>query len=84
MKEKEELLTKIYTQLAQTQGAGQGNFDLEQTVLLNKTMFEDKMYIKTGFSGKDLQRAIHVHGIYAERMKEAEAIQQRQNEKYMK
>ena len=47
-------------------------------------MFEDKMYIKTGFSGKDLQRAIHVHGIYAERMKEAEAIQQRQNEKYMK
>ncbi len=77
MKEKEELLTKIYTQLAQTQGMGNANFDLESTVLLNKTMFEDKMYIKTGFNGKDLQRAIHVHGIYAERMREAEAIQQR-------
>ena len=37
-------------------------------------MFEDKMYIKTGFSGKDLQNAIHKFGIYAERMKEAEAI----------
>ena len=39
-------------------------------------MFEDKMYVKTGYSGKDLDRAIYAYGIYNERMKEAEALQQ--------
>ena len=34
-------------------------------------MFEDKMYIKTGIAGKDLQKAIHKYGIYEARMKEA-------------
>jgi len=33
------------------------------------------MYIKTGYSGKDLQRAIVKHGIYEERMKEAEKLE---------
>jgi len=51
-------------------------FDFEQTVLLNRTMFDDKMYLKTGYTGKDLQRAIMKHGIYDERMKEAEELEQ--------
>jgi len=38
-------------------------------------MFDDKMYLKTGYSGKDLQRAIVKHGIYAERMKEAKELE---------
>jgi hypothetical protein len=33
------------------------------------------MYIQTGYTGKDLQRAIVKHGIYADRMKEAEELQ---------
>lgn len=41
-----------------------GKFDFEQTVLLNRTMFDDKMYIKTGHTGTDLQRAIVHYGIY--------------------
>lgn len=55
LREKEELLIKIYEQLNQMQQvASAGNFDFETTVLLNRTMFDDKMMIKTGFSGKDL------------------------------
>jgi len=27
-------------------------------------MFDDKMFLKTGFSGKDLSRALIKHGIY--------------------
>ena len=41
-------------------------------------MFEDRMFISTGFSGKDLQRAIHKFGIYKERMAEAQKIQDQQ------
>ena len=41
-------------------------------------MFEDRMFISTGFSGKDLQRAIHKSGIYKERMSEAQKIQDQQ------
>lgn len=55
-----------------------GAFDFEQTVLLNRTMFDDKMYLKTGFSGKDLERAIHKFGIYAERMEEAKKLEDQQ------
>ena len=62
---------------------GQGGFDFEKTILLNKVMFEDKMYLRTGFSGRDLERAIHAHGIYDERMKEAKELQKQQNSKMM-
>ena len=44
-------------------------------------MFDDKMYIKTGFSGKDLQRSIVKHGIYDERMKEASDLEEQQQSK---
>lgn len=66
LQEKEALLTNIYTQLTQMQHSKtqEANFDFEQTVLLNRTMFDDKMYVKTGYSGKDLQRAIMKLGIY--------------------
>jgi len=37
-------------------------------------MFEDKMYIKTGISGKDLLRAIRKFGIFEFKMKEAQRI----------
>ena len=73
LSEKEKLLSNIYTQLMkmqQAEGAG-GKFDFEQTVLLNRTMFDDKMYLKTGFQGRDLQKAIMKFGIYDERMAEA-------------
>ena len=54
LQEKEELLLKIYEQLQTVSSQTQGNFDFESTVLLNRTMFDDKMMIRTGFSGKDL------------------------------
>ena len=41
-------------------------------------MFDDKMFIKTSYNGKDLQRAIVKHGIYDERMKEAKEIEDKQ------
>ena len=62
---------------------GAGNFDFDQTVILNRTMFDDKMYVKTGFTGKDLQRAIQKHGIYEERMREAEELESRQQQAMM-
>ena len=48
--------------------------EFDQTIMINKTMFEDKMYVKTNISGKDLQRAIHRFGIYEARLKEAQAM----------
>ena len=63
-------MMKIYEQFGKMPGGiDQGQYDFEQTILLNKVMFEDKMYLKTGYSGQDLERAIHKFGIYAERMK---------------
>lgn len=47
-------------------------------------MFEDRMYLKTGYSGKDLQRAIHKFGIYKERMAEAQKIQDQTQERMLK
>ena len=44
--------------------------------MLNRTMFEDQMCIKTGISGKDLQRAIHKYGIFDARMKEAKDLKE--------
>jgi len=46
-------------------------------------MFEDKMYLKTGIAGKDLQRAIHKYGIFDRRMKEAKELKE-QEEKMLK
>jgi hypothetical protein len=40
-------------------------------------MFDDKMFVRTGYSGKDLQRAIVKYGIYDERMKQAKEIEER-------
>ena len=77
LSEKEELLLKIYEQLQHVQTSAQGNFDFESTVLLNRTMFDDKMMIRTGFSGKDLQRAIIKHGIYDQRMKQAKELEKK-------
>jgi hypothetical protein len=58
----------------EAQGGPPGGYDLENTILLNKMMFEDRMYLKTNYTGKDLQRAIHKHGIYKEKMEEADKL----------
>jgi hypothetical protein len=39
-------------------------------------MFDDKMYLKTGYTGKDLQRSIKKHGIYDRKMAEAKKLEQ--------
>lgn len=46
-------------------------------------MFDDKMYIKTGFTGKDLQRAVKKYGIYDRKMKEARQLEQAQQDKLL-
>jgi hypothetical protein len=51
-------------------GGGAPAYDEEKTVFLNKTMFDDRMYMRVGFTGKDLQRAIVKHGIFEEKLKE--------------
>ena len=38
-------------------------------------MFDDKMYMKTGYTGKDLQRAIKKHGIYDRKIAEAKKLE---------
>ena len=48
---------------------------MEQTVLLNKTMFDDKMYLRTGLTGKDLARAIKKHGIYDTKIAQAKKLE---------
>ena len=60
---------------AQARG-GAGAFDFEQTIFLNRTMFDDKMYLRYGFTAKDFQRAIVKYGIYDQRMKEAKELEQ--------
>ena len=45
---------------------------MEKTILLNKTMFDDRMYLKTGFTGKDLGRAVLKFGIDKERKEKAD------------
>ena len=50
---------------------------MEKTILLYRAQWDDKKYLETGFSGKDLQRAIMKHGIYAEKMKQADALQKK-------
>lgn len=46
-------------------------------------MFDDKMFIKTGYSGQDLQRAIVKHGIYKQRMDEAKQLEEQQQNQMM-
>ena len=46
-------------------------------------MFEDRMYLKTKYSGKDLQRAIHKHGIYKERMAKADQLKRDQEDQIL-
>jgi len=36
-------------------------------------MFDDRMYMRVGYTGKDLQRAIVKFGIFEEKLKEREA-----------
>jgi len=45
--------------------------------MLNKCMFDDKMFLQTGYTGKDLQRAVVKLGIYDERMKEAKEVEKK-------
>ena len=40
-------------------------------------MYEDSVFIKTGISGKDMQRALVKYGILEQRMKEANEIRQK-------
>ena len=54
--------------------------DLEKTILLYRAQWDDKNYIKTGITSKDLQRAIMRYGIYDQKMKEAEALQNKRQE----
>ena len=76
LSEKEALLTHVYQQIRQMKvshmmqgGAGQPKFDEEKTIFFNKSIFDDKMYLSYGFTGKDLQRAIVKHGLFDERLK---------------
>jgi response regulator of citrate/malate metabolism len=46
-------------------------------------MFDDKMYLKTGFTGKDLQRSIKKYGIYDRKMAEAKKMEQAQQDKLL-
>ena len=43
---------------------------------MNRTMFDDRMFLKKGFTSQDLQRAIVKYGIYEERMKEAQELEE--------
>jgi hypothetical protein len=54
LKEKEERLTSVYQQLQSIQMQESSGVDFDSTILLNRTMFDDKMFIKTGYSGQDL------------------------------
>ena len=51
--------------------------------MLNKTMFDDKMYLRTNFSGKDLQRAIKKHGIYDQKIAAAKKLEQDRQDKLL-
>ena len=46
-------------------------------------MFDDKMYMKTNFSGKDLQRAIKKYGIYDRKMNEAKKLEEEKQAKLL-
>jgi len=78
LKEKEERLTSVYQQLQSIQMQESSGVDFDSTILLNRTMFDDKMFIKTGYSGQDLQRAIVKYGIYKQRMDEAKKLEEEQ------
>lgn len=61
LSEKESLLTNVFQQIRQMkmqhllQGSGEKPpFDEEQTIFINKSIYDDRMFIKTGFTGKDL------------------------------
>ena len=75
LSEKEALLTNVFQQIRQMklqhilEGGEKPSFDEEQTIFINKSIYDDRMYIKTGFTGKDLQRAIVKHGLFDERLK---------------
>lgn len=46
-------------------------------------MFDDKMYLKTGFTGKDLARAVKKYGIYDRKMKQAREMEQAKQDKLL-
>lgn len=75
--EKENLLTQVYEQLNQLSQQSDVKINLEQTIVMNRTMFDDRMFLKKGYTSQDLQRAIVKYGIYEERMKEAREIEER-------
>ena len=50
-------------------------FDFEQNILMNKTLIEDRMYMKTGIEGKDLQRAVIKYGIHEAAIKKAKQLE---------
>ena len=52
-------------------------------MVLNKTMFDDRMYLKTGFTGKDLQRGIKKFGIYDRKMAEARKLEEAKQNQLM-
>lgn len=77
LSEKEALLQNVFQQIRQmkVQHMMSGStekppYDEEQTIFFNKSIFDDRMYIKYGYSGKDLQRAIVKHGLFDERLKQ--------------
>ncbi len=49
------------------QGSGQ-NIDFQQTLLLSTKQYDDRVFLKTGFTDKEVRRAIHKHGIYNQRL----------------
>lgn len=44
------------------------NIDIERSLQLTKIKFDDLMYVQDGFTGRQLQRALFAHGIYAAHM----------------
>ena len=67
LSEKEAVMQRVFMQIQNVRQNGQ-NYDLEKTISLNEKMFGDRMYLKTKYTGKDLQRAVHKLGIYKEKM----------------
>ena len=59
-------------------------YDEEKTIFFNKSMFDDKMFLEHGISGKDLHRAIVKYGIFEERLKQKEISEKDQNEQLQK
>jgi len=73
LREKEALLRQVTTQLTlMLKSKGKDAMTLkefESSVMLNVKEWEDKMFLRTGITGRDLVRACTIFGVYDDRKK---------------